>query len=75
MKEILLIFDLNGTLFSRLTKKKELLMAQANPFLLRKEPDFKGISKAKVYKRPHFQELIDALSSREELNHISIAVW
>ena len=75
MKDVLLIFDLNGTLFSRLTKKSELLMAQENPFLLRKEPDFKGISKAKVYKRPYFQELIDALSSREELNHISIAVW
>lgn len=69
MKTILIIFDLNGTLLSRLTHKPEILAARANPFC--PTPDF-AVPNGHVYVRPNFYPFVQELFL---LKNVKVAVW
>jgi hypothetical protein len=71
MKQILLIFDLNGTILYRLKKGQQRKLVSSNPHKPANH-DFTITAGVKVFVRPYFKELMETLA---KLPHISIAVW
>lgn len=65
--KILVVFDLNGTLITRLNAKEYRVFKKANSIA----PDF-TVNKSKVFKRPHWDKFLEALM---KLPHIEVAVW
>ncbi|KAJ3324939.1 hypothetical protein HDV06_005527 [Boothiomyces sp. JEL0866] len=63
----LLVFDLNGTLITRLNAKEFKIFKAASSI----SPDF-TTNKMKVYKRPHWNQFLETVMN---LPHISVGVW
>jgi hypothetical protein len=70
MKELLIIFDLNGTLISRVSRQLEKKLAKVNPFC----PGYYDFmfEKTQCYLRPHWEKFLEQIESNP---NISIGIW